>query len=166
MSMRLPGVLMTCVLASLCVPRGDALAQQASPPSRGAGSAGSIPAAQLMQPEELAQILRSSGEEKPLVLQVGPRVFYAEAHVPGSEYVGATAQEPGLQALRDRVKALPHDRPIVLYCGCCPWTKCPNVGPGYRELASLGFQRVRVMYIADNFGKDWVSKGYPVEKGR
>jgi hypothetical protein len=166
MSIRLPGVLMACVLASLCVPGGDARAQQASPPSRGPGSAGSIPAAQLLKPEELVQILRSSGGEKPLVFQVGPRVFYAEAHVPGSEFIGATAQESGLQALRDRVKALPHDRFIVLYCGCCPWTKCPNVGPAYHELVSLGFARVKIMYIADNFGANWVNKGYPVERGR
>lgn len=166
MTMRLPGFLMACVLASLCILRGDAYAQQSSPPSRGAGSAGLVPAAQLLQPEELVQILRSSGGEKPLIFQVGPRVFYAEAHIPGSEYIGATAQESGLQALRDRVKALAHDRSIVLYCGCCPWTKCPNVGPAYQELASLGLRRVKVLYIADNFGKDWVSKGYPVEKGR
>jgi len=24
---------------------------------------------------------------------------------------------------------------------------------------------VRVLYIADNFGKDWVDKGYPIAKG-
>ncbi len=124
-----------------------------------------IPAAQLLQPAQLAQILRSSGAEKPLILQVGSRVLYTEAHIPGSEYVGAAGQDSGLQALRDRVAALPHDRFIVIYCGCCPWSNCPNIRPAYRQLVSLGFARVKALYIADNFGADWVAQGYPVVKG-
>jgi len=152
---------MTGLLALLCLLPGDAHGQQAAAPPDD-----SIPSAQLLQPEDLVPLLGRSGGEKPLVLQVGPHVFYAEAHVSGSEYIGAGKEESGLQALRDRVKSLPHDRFIVLYCGCCPWKKCPNVRPAYRQLASLGFSRVKVLYIADNFGKDWVTKGYPVEKGR
>ncbi len=133
---------------------------------RQAGSAAAIPAAQQIQPEELAQILQAKGGDRPLVLQVGPHVMFAEAHPPGAEYVGAGAVESGLQALRDRVKSVKHDQFIVLYCGCCPWTKCPNVAPAYQQLVSLGFSRVKVMHVATNFGADWVDKGYPVEKGR
>ncbi len=155
------------LLTWMCVLGGAAAyglpAPAAAPP---APAAASIPDAQLMQPEELVQVLGASGGEKPLVFQVGPHVFYAEAHIPGSEYIGATAQESGLQALRDRVKSLPHDRFIVLYCGCCPWIKCPNVRPAYQQLASMGFGHVKVLYIADNFGRNWVARGYPVEKGR
>jgi hypothetical protein len=29
----------------------------------------------------------------------------------------------------------------------------------------MGFTNVKVLYIADNFGADWVNKGYPVAKG-
>lgn len=159
--MRLPTALrVASLLAFLCVPLGNAFGQQDGP------AAASIPAAQLLPPEELAQILHSAGGEKPLIFQVGPHVMYAEAHPPGAEYVGAGALESGLEALRNRVKTLKHDQFIVLYCGCCPWTKCPNVRPAYEQLVSLGFTRVKAMYIATNFGADWVSKGYPVEKGR
>jgi len=112
------------------------------------------------------KLLHSTGAEKPLVFQVGPHVMYAEAHPPGAEYIGAGALPSGIQALQDRVKTVPHDQFIVLYCGCCPWTKCPNVSPAYEKLTSLGFTRVKVLYIATNFGADWVDKGYPVEKGR
>ena len=146
---------MACLLALLCVLSDSAYGQ--------AGSAASIPTPQLMQPEELVQILKA-GKEKPVVFQVGPHVMFAEAHVPGSEYIGAGG--PGLQALQDRVKSLPHDQSIVLYCGCCPWSKCPNVHPAYEQLVSSGFSHVKVLYIATNFGADWVSRGYPVEKGR
>jgi thiosulfate/3-mercaptopyruvate sulfurtransferase len=29
----------------------------------------------------------------------------------------------------------------------------------------MGFTNVKILYIADNFGADWVEKGYPVGKG-
>jgi hypothetical protein len=29
----------------------------------------------------------------------------------------------------------------------------------------MGFTKVRVLYIANNFGADWVAKGYPTAKG-
>jgi hypothetical protein len=29
----------------------------------------------------------------------------------------------------------------------------------------MGFTNVKVLYIANNFGADWVEKGYPVAKG-
>jgi thiosulfate/3-mercaptopyruvate sulfurtransferase len=30
----------------------------------------------------------------------------------------------------------------------------------------MGFVNIRVLYLADNFGTNWVDKGYPVERGR
>jgi len=155
-----------CVLAVPCVLCASTYAQQTNPAPQAASIDASIPAPQLLQPAELVQILGSSTGAKPLILQVGSHVLYAEAHVPGSEYVGAGGQESGLQALRDRVKALKHDQFIVLYCGCCPWAKCPNIRPAYQQLVSLGFFHVKVLYLAENFGTNWVSKGYPVAKGR
>jgi len=54
---------------------------------------------------------------------------------------------------------------IVLYCGCCPWNHCPNVKPAYDALQAMGFRNLKVLYIANNFGADWVDKGYPTAKG-
>jgi thiosulfate/3-mercaptopyruvate sulfurtransferase len=129
-------------------------------------SASSIPEARLIQPEELARRLKSSEKEKPLILQVGSRVMFAQAHIPGSEYAGPGSQEAGIQSIEDKVASLPKNRPIVLYCGCCPWDRCPNVGPAYKRLHELGFTHVQVLYIAHNFGDDWVNKGYPAVKGK
>jgi len=122
-------------------------------------------APQLIQPEELARSVQSSKGDKPLILQVGFHVLYLQAHIPHAEYIGPASGPEGLQQLRKRVAALPHSQPIVLYCGCCPWSKCPNVNPAYKELRDMGFTNLRVLYIADNFGKDWVDKGYPVARG-
>ena len=45
---------------------------------------------------------------------------------------------------------LPKASFIVLYCGCCPWNHCPNVGPAFKQLRDLGFTNVKVLYMADN----------------
>ncbi len=130
-----------------------------------ASSAAGIPSDRLMQPGELAGMLQKAGQS-PLILQVGSHVLFAEAHIPGAEYAGPGGQEGGLEALRDRVRNTSRDQSIIIYCGCCPWGKCPNIKPAYQELLSLGFTGVRVLYIANNFGTDWVAKGYPTAKGR
>jgi thiosulfate/3-mercaptopyruvate sulfurtransferase len=127
--------------------------------------AASIPTSRLINPDELVKILQSSKSEKPLLIQVGSHVLYSEAHIPGSEYLGPASRVEALQELRKRVESLPRTKFIVLYCGCCPWNHCPNVKPADDALHALGFTNVKVLYIANNFGTDWVDKGYPVAKG-
>jgi thiosulfate/3-mercaptopyruvate sulfurtransferase len=123
-----------------------------------------IPQPPLITPEQLVKTLQAANQ-KPLVLQVGPRTLYAQAHIPGSQYMGAGSSDAGKKKLRERVKSLPKNTAIVIYCGCCPWDHCPNMHPAYALLHSLGFTNVKALYIADNFGTDWVNKGYPVAKG-
>lgn len=156
--------LAACLLAVFTGHSMPSQAQEPSGPKTPAALDAAIPSTALLQPAELVKMLHAS--ETPLILQVGSHVLYAEAHIPGSEYVGAAGQDSGLQALRDRVRGLKPDRLLVIYCGCCPWNKCPNIRPAYRQLEALGFTRVRVLYLANNFGADWVSKGYPTAQGR
>lgn len=119
-----------------------------------------------LTPEELVQTLQAKKAGTPLLFYVGPRMLYAQAHIPGSEFIGQGATAEGLQNLRARASSLPKNTAIVLYCGCCPWTHCPNVNPAYDTLTQLGFTNVKVLYIMNNFGADWVDKGYPVERGQ
>ena len=133
--------------------------------AQSAGQATAIPTARLINPEELVKLLQSSGKEKPLMIQVGSHVLFAQAHIPGSEYIGPAASESGVQQLRKRLESQPHTKFIVLYCGWCPWGHCPNVKPADDALRALEFTNVKVLYIADNFGTNWVDKGYPVAKG-
>ena len=125
-------------------------------------AATTIPSTQLIQPDELKTLLNSNRAVQPLILQVGSRLMFDQAHIPTSEYAGPGSREDGLSLLRNRVKTLAKSRFIVLYCGCCPWSRCPNVGGAYKTLTDLGFTNLKVLSIADNFGNDWVSKGYPV----
>ena len=123
--------------------------------------ADTIPTADLIQPAELAALLQKPKTAKPLILQVGFRTLYAQAHIPDAEYAGPGGDNDGLKTLQERVAKLPRDQGIVLYCGCCPWDHCPNVAGAYETLRSLGFTQVKVLYIANDFGTDWVNKGYP-----
>ncbi len=117
-----------------------------------------------LAPDELLHALQTP-TAKPLLFHVGSHMLYLQAHIPGSEYLGAGSTEQGIQNLRKRVGSLPKNTAIVLYCGCCPWSHCPNVNAPYEALQQMGFTNVKVLYIANNFGTDWVDKGYPVAKG-
>jgi thiosulfate/3-mercaptopyruvate sulfurtransferase len=134
-------------------------------PAAPAQQASLIPSSRLIKPEELVALLQSSTGEKPLLIQVGSHVLYSQAHIPGSEYIGPASGATGQQQLRQRIESLPRKKFIVIYCGCCPWSHCPNIKPANDVLEALGFTNVKVLYIANNFGTDWVDKGYPVAKG-
>jgi rhodanese-related sulfurtransferase len=142
-------------LTSLALLISTALAFQAS----------QIATSHLINPDDLVKILQSSRGEKPLLVHVGSHVLYAQAHIPGSEYLGPASDANVLQRLRARVESLPHNKFIVIYCGCCPWTHCPNMKSADDALHAMGFTNVKSLYIANNFGTDWVDKGYPVAKG-
>jgi thiosulfate/3-mercaptopyruvate sulfurtransferase len=128
-------------------------------------AASSIPAADLLQPATLAATLQSDSTVRPLVLQVGFRKLFDEAHIIAAEYAGPGGASVGLTLLRERVAKLPKDSAIVIYCGCCPWDHCPNIGAAFSELRLLGFRNVKALYIAHDFGTDWIENGYPVTKG-
>ena len=125
--------------------------------------ASSLSADVLINSEDLAKILQFPKGEKPLVIHVGFQVLYSQGHIPCSEYIGPASEEENLEKLRKRVQSLSRGKFIVLYCGCCPWTHCPTVKPAFDALRSMGFSRLKVLYIPNNFGRDWIYKGYPVE---
>ena len=140
-------------------------AQTAAPQVPGAGKAAELASAVQIEPEALAKMLQASKGEKPVVLHVGFKNFYAQAHIPGSDYAGPGSTPDGLELLRQRVSSLQRKQVIVLYCGCCPWDKCPNAKPAYEALHAMGFSNVKVVHIADNFGANWMNAGLPVTKG-
>ncbi len=127
--------------------------------------ASTIAASHLIHPEDLAKILQSPKAEKPLLIHVGFHVLYLQGHIPGSEYFGPTSDPAAVHKLRARVEALPRNKFIVLYCGCCPWDHCPNLKPADDAMRAMGFTNVKVLYIADNIVTNWRDKGYPFTSG-
>lgn len=115
----------------------------------------------LIEPKDVAAGLSKTGA--PAIFQVGPGVLYRSKHIPGAVFAGPGSRQAGLDALKEAAGKLPRDRDIVLYCGCCPWDRCPNVKPAMDLLKSMGFTHVKAMYLPDNFKTDWIDRGYPVE---
>src|SRR5271157_4044319 len=74
-----------------------------------------------ISPEELVKALKAPKGAKPLLFQVGSHMLYLQAHIPGSEYLGAGSTEEGIRNLRQRANRLPKNA-AMLYCGCCPWS--------------------------------------------
>ena len=134
-------------------------------PETKSAAAGAIPAAALISPQDLAKVLSSLPSERPILIYVGFRMPYTQAHIPDSENLGPSATQAALEQLLKRMAGIPRDRSVVIYCGCCPWSHCPNVRPAYQALHNHGFKKLKVLYVADNLGTDWVNKGYPVAKG-
>lgn len=99
-----------------------------------------------------------------VVVHVGPEVLFKRGHVPGALYGGEAGTDDGLAQLEATARTLPKDRDIVLYCGCCPRSDCPNIRPAFKTLAAKGFH-VKVLDMPTNFRTDWANKGFSVDKG-
>ncbi len=156
--------ILAAVVLTLLLAR-PALAQSFSA-SADQNSALSIPLANQITPEELQHMLSGSLVAQPLILQVGSHLMFEQAHIPYATYVGAGSTPQGLQQLTLTVAPIPKNRLIVIYCGCCPWTHCPNIAPAFRKLRQLGFTNVKALYLANNFGDDWIAKGYPTQPSK
>lgn len=141
----------------------SALAFVAAHPARSEnGSGDPWPASDLMEPAHLAALL-GSRKPRPTILCVAFPVLYRQRHIVGAAYAGPGNKAEGIAALKTAVASLPKDSEIVLYCGCCPMVKCPNIRPAYSALKDSGFTNVHALHIPQNFHTDWAEKGYPVE---
>jgi thiosulfate/3-mercaptopyruvate sulfurtransferase len=122
------------------------------------------PESAILEPADLAKTLSSTGK-KPAVISVAFPVLYRSKHITGSVFAGPGNKPEGIEALKKAVAGMAKDSDLVLYCGCCPMTRCPNIRPAYQALKELGFTKVRVLSIPTNMAADWYGKGYPSEAG-
>jgi hypothetical protein len=91
---------------------------------------------ELIKPEELAKLLSATTAAKLLVICVAFPVLYPGGHIAGAKFAGPTE---GIQALKRAANGLSQ----VLYCGCRPRDKCPNIRAAFRAMQDWGFERRR-----------------------
>ncbi|WP_200978913.1 rhodanese-like domain-containing protein [Echinicola sp. 20G] len=115
-------------------------------------------AKQMVSPYDLSQRMQKSKEKLPLILSIGP-----QAVIKGSKDIGPGQDPDNIKKLKMVVNQLPKDTEIILYCGCCPLQKCPNVRPAFKTLNDLGFKNHKLLAILNNVKTDWINKGYPVQ---
>jgi len=120
-------------------------------------------AKEVVQPKTLAELMEA--KKQPAVYYVGFATLYRNgAHIAGAVLAGPCSKAEGLDALRKTVGELPRDKEIFIYCGCCPFVKCPNIRPAYSALHDMGFSDIKVVMMETNLHTDWIDKGYPSEK--
>jgi len=123
-------------------------------------------AAELLEPSDFARELSSKKADSRLtIVYVGFRTLFEGGHVPGATFHGTASTEAGFASLKKWARSLPRSTNIVLYCGCCPFDRCPNVRPAFVLFRDLGFTHLRVLALRTSFAADWAEKNYPIEKG-
>ena len=148
--------LLALVLVSLHVPAIQGQERKAADPWT---------SSEEMQPPVLAKMLMDKYVSVPTVVFVGFRSLYAGGHVPDASFHGTASTEQGLAELKAWAASLPRSTELIVYCGCCPMDKCPNIRPAYTTLSRMGFKKVRVLVLPTSFAVDWADKGYPMQKG-
>lgn len=123
------------------------------------------PPSTLIEPAALAKELASNGNSLHVLCVTFP-FLYDSKHIPQAQFAGPANKPEGIAKLNAAVKDLPKNASIVIYCGCCPMEKCPNIRPAYSALRKDGFRNIRVLDLPTNFYTDWIKKGYPVESGK
>jgi thiosulfate/3-mercaptopyruvate sulfurtransferase len=121
--------------------------------------------AQIVRPADFVRELTDKVATPPTVLYVGFRSLFVGGHVPGASYHGTASTEEGLAELKTWADSLPRSTNLVIYCGCCPLEKCPNIRPAFTALNNMGFKKLRVLILPTSFAADWAGKGYPIVKG-
>ncbi len=123
-------------------------------------------AAELVEPADFARELSSKKpDSRPTIVYVGFHTLFEGGHVPGASFHGTASTEAGLAKLKTWATSLPRATDIILYCGCCPFDRCPNVRPAFALFRDLGFTHLRVLALRTSFAADWAEKNYPIEKG-
>jgi hypothetical protein len=122
-------------------------------------------AKQTVQAADFAKELQQEKDPYPTVIYVGMKTLYEGGHIPGAVFYGPGSTEQGLADLKKFAAALPKNSDVVLYCGCCPLEKCPNLRPAFSALKDSGLARLRVLLLPTSFNSDWVEKGFPIHKG-
>ena len=111
---------------------------------------------QLLAPADLAKTIGDAGAKQPLIISIGPG-----AVIKGSIDIGPGRDTANIAKLRQRLSQLPKDANIVIYCGCCPFVRCPNIRPAFALLNEMKFTQPRLLNIEHNIKTDWIDKGYP-----
>ena len=111
---------------------------------------------QLMEPTKLAAILKAN-KNMPVVFSVGPG-----ATIPHSINIGMVKDKANLDKLKTQLATLPKKTKIVVYYGCCPFERCPNIRPAIDVLKEMKFTNYYLLNLPNNIRKDWIDKGYPV----
>jgi len=111
---------------------------------------------ELLEPSVLAAQL-TGDRDHAMILNIGK-----VEDIKGATHIGPVSKAENLEKLKSEVKSLPKNTELIIYCGCCPFAKCPNIRPAFTTLKKMGFTNIKVLDIPVNLETNWTSKGYPL----
>jgi len=112
---------------------------------------------QLLDPAILAQKINQKKVGNMLIVSIGP-----DAVIKGSVEIGPGGETKKIHKLKAYLKNVSKDKEIVIYCGCCPFERCPNVRPAFKTLKEMGFKNAKLLNLSNNIKTNWIDKGYPM----
>ena len=113
---------------------------------------------QLKDPAVLAAAIADPKAPRPLIFNIGP-----VQQIKGAIAIGPATKPDNLEKLKQQLAKLPKDKEVIIYCGCCPYSRCPNVRPAFELLQKLKFKNAKLLNLPSNLKDDWIDKGYPLE---
>lgn len=113
---------------------------------------------QLMPTKELADKITANTKDKPLIFNVGPM-----DNIKGAVAMGAATNITFGEKMKATLAMENKTKAVVVYCGCCSYSSCPNIKPAYDILMAQGFKNTKVLELPEGIKPDWVAKGYPME---
>lgn len=115
---------------------------------------------ELLEPSDLVSAIKTGATKTLLILNIG-----AVDDIKDAQHIGAVNKAENMAKLRNAVAGLPKNIELVIYCGCCPFTKCPNIRPAFNELKKSGFINIKLINLPVNLKTNWIDKGYPLSAG-
>ncbi|MBS1487981.1 MAG: rhodanese-like domain-containing protein [Bacteroidetes bacterium] len=111
---------------------------------------------QLIEPATLASKINLNQTGNLLILSVGP-----DAVIKGSVGIGSAKEQANVKKLKSYLKNISKDKEVIIYCGCCPFDKCPNIRPAFKTLNDMGFKNAKLLNLSKNIKANWIDKNYP-----
>jgi hypothetical protein len=132
-------------------------AQTSPAPQPTLGSTNPWTVDQLLEPAELAADIKAGDVKTPVIFNIG-----AVEDIKGAKHIGAVNNAENLEKFKNALALLPKTTAVVIYCGCCPFAKCPNIRPAFLELQKAGFTNIKLLNLSTNLKTNWIAQGYPL----
>ncbi|MBC7565482.1 MAG: rhodanese-like domain-containing protein [Pedobacter sp.] len=107
---------------------------------------------QLLQPAALITMMKTG---KVLVYNIG-----VAEDIEGATHIGAASKQEKLELFKKAIKGISKDKTVVIYCGCCPMDKCPNIRPAFRAIKDASIKKAYLLNLPTNLKTDWIGKGF------
>lgn len=111
----------------------------------------------LIEPSVLAAIIANPKAKQAMVYNIG-----VVENIKGAKNFGAASEKENLDKFKKTLTGLPKTSFVVVYCGCCPFNKCPNIRPAFNMMKSMGFVNGKLLNLPTNLKQNWIDKGYPL----